>query len=109
MVGEKGLPGHVADPIGEFLELWGQPLGLLGKLSEPQVGACSTCRRCSADQWRRMGGCAAAMIGENLTLLGLRKVLPPALRTNLAPCPPRPWVPQTHGSDRALPCFCELP
>ncbi len=34
MVEEKGLPGHVADRIGEFVVLRGQPLELLEKLSE---------------------------------------------------------------------------
>lgn len=34
MVEEKGLPGHVADRIGEFVVLRGQPQELLAKLSE---------------------------------------------------------------------------
>ncbi|EFN53142.1 hypothetical protein CHLNCDRAFT_36479 [Chlorella variabilis] len=34
MVEEKGLPGHVADRIGEFVVLRGQPLELLEKLTE---------------------------------------------------------------------------
>lgn len=34
MVEEKGLPGHVADRIGEFVVLRGKPQELLAKLSE---------------------------------------------------------------------------
>lgn len=41
MVEEKGLPGHVADRIGEFVVLRGQPLELLEKLSE--AGGCLQC------------------------------------------------------------------
>ena len=35
MVGEKGLPGDVADRIGQYVVLSGQPQELLAKLTEP--------------------------------------------------------------------------
>lgn len=35
MVGEKGLPGDVADRIGEYVMLSGQPQELLAKITEP--------------------------------------------------------------------------
>lgn len=35
MVDEKGLPGPVADRIGEYVILKGEPLALLEKLSAP--------------------------------------------------------------------------
>ena len=35
MVAEKGLPGDVADRIGEYVVLSGQPQELLAKLTEP--------------------------------------------------------------------------
>ena len=35
MVAEKGLPGEVADRIGQYVVLSGQPQELLAKLTEP--------------------------------------------------------------------------
>jgi hypothetical protein len=45
MVEEKGLPGHVADRIGEFVVLRGQPMELLEKLTQAGRHVCNNVER----------------------------------------------------------------
>ena len=60
MVEDKGLPGAVADRIGEFVVLRGRPLELLDKLQE----AC---------EWSRWAAAAVAVLPGAAGLEGHRR------------------------------------